>query len=448
MNFNEQEIRALCQKILGYSTAEQSEVFFNGTHGALTRFAVNHIHQNVAEENAEVNIRVTIGKRIGVASTNALDDASLQSTVEKATLIARMQPENPEWHSLPAPQPITYYKAFSETTAGYTPESRAEAVRPVIQLAKERGFEAAGAFETNVTHVAIANSLGVWAYEPRTESEFHAVVMADGDGSGWTQRMSTDAGTFDFEAMAREAVDKATRSRNPIIPDIGEYETILEPYAVADLLQNFAFMGINAMAQREGSGPLVGRIGQQVADPRISIYDDPGNSQTEVMSFDFEGQPIQRVAIIDEGVAKGVVYDSFNAFLDGHPNTGHALLAPNRWGPMPLHLAMAAGDTPVDEMIKKVQRGIYVTRFHYTNVVHPVKAIFTGMTRDGTFLIENGEITRPVRPMRFVQGIFDAFNSVRSIGRDRYLGRDYVPMLTPALHVGAWSFTGVQREGE
>ncbi len=448
MQMNEQAIRALCEKVLRYSTADQTEVLFMGTHGALTRFAVNHIHQNVAEENAEVNIRVVVGKKVGVASANVLDDTTLQATVEKAIAIAKLQPENPEWVSLPGPIAIPYVKTFRPATAAYTPEARAKAVDVVIRLAKERGFEAAGAFETNATYFAVANSLGVWAYEPRTESEFHAVVMADNDGSGYTQRMNVDAGTFDFEAMAREAVEKAARSQNPIIPDLGEYETVLDTYAVGEMIQNLNFMGLNAQSQREGSGPLVGKLGQQVADNRITLVNDPAHPLAERFSFDFEGVPIQKLAIIEGGVAKAVTYDSYNANLEGKQNTGNALPAPNRFGPAPLHLALSAGDSSVEEMIRKVERGIYVTRFHYTNIVHPTKAVFTGMTRDGTFLIEHGELTKPVRPLRFVQGIWDALNQVKSLGATQLLSRDYMAVAAPALHVGAWAFTGVQRQGE
>jgi len=444
----EQEIRALCQKILGYSQADQTEVFFTETQGELTRFAVNHIHQNVAETNAQVSVRAVVGKRVGVAGTNALDDASLQAVVEHAVAIAKLQPENPEWHSLPGPEPITTTTAFSDKTAGYTPDQRAKAVETVIRLARERGFEAAGAFETNSYGVAIANSLGVWAYEPRSEAEFHAVVMADGNGSGWTQRYSIDAGTFDFEAMAREAVDKATRSRNPVQLDIGDYETVLDAYAAGEMIQNLAFMGLNAMAQRERSGPLVGRMGQQVANPNITLANEPANPLTITASFDFEGQPIQRLTILDKGVAKALATDSFNAFLEGTPNTGNALPAPNTFGPFAMNLVLESGDSSVEEMIKGIDRGVYVTRFHYTNVVHPVKAIFTGMTRDGTFLIEHGELTQPVKNFRFVQGIWEALSNTKALGREQRLSRDYVPILAPALHVGSWSYTGIQSGDE
>jgi predicted Zn-dependent protease len=258
--------------------------------------------------------------------------------------------------------------------------------------------------------------------------------------------MSVDATTFDFEGMAREAVDKAERSRNPVTIEPGTYETVLDHYAIGDMLEVLAIMGLSAVAQREQRGPLAGHLGERICDERITIVDDPSVDETMRFGFDFEGQPIQRVGIIENGVAKGVVYDSFNALLEGKPNTGHALPAPNTWGPIPIHLSLQRGTSSVPEMIKSVERGIYVTRFHYTNVIHPVKAIFTGMTRDGTFLIENGEITRPVRNLRFVQGIFEALNSVKGVGREWYLGKHYIGSLAPAIHVGTWAYTGVQRE--
>ncbi len=446
MQQNEAEIRALCEKILSYSKADQLEVLFYSTQSALTRFAVNYIHQNVAEDDARVSIRAVVGKRNGVVETNDLSPASLQATVERATEIARLQPENPEWNSLPGPAPITPVSSFSERTAAYTPEERARAVEHVIRLARERGFEAAGAFETNNHRFAVANSLGIWAYEPRTEAEFHAVVMADNNGSGWAQRNSIDAGTFDFEALAREAVDKAARSQNPITLDIGDYETVLDTYATGDMIQNLIFMGTNAVAQREGQGPFVGRLGEKSASDLVTLIDDCTNPLTLATAFDYEGVPTQRVTLIDHGVPVAVVYDSASAQLEGKPNTGHALPAPNGFGPAPMHAILEGGTSSVEEMIRQIDRGIYVTRFHYTNAVHPVKAIFTGMTRDGTFLIEHGEITQPVRNFRFVQGIWDALSQVRAIGREQILSRDYISVLAPALHVGAWSFTGVQSE--
>jgi PmbA protein len=443
MYSDEAKVRALLNKILGYSQAEQTEVIYFGTESALTRFANNHIHQNVAESNHELHVRAVVGKRMGVATTNRLDDESLRRVTEQALEIAHLSPENPEFHSLPGPQPVVPVPGYSQRTAQYSPEERARNVGIIVQLAKERGLESAGAFSTDTTEIAVANSLGIFAYEPRTEAECHAVVMADAQGSGYTQRLATDASTVNFEAMAREAVQKAERSRNPIDFPIGEYPVVLEAYATADMLQNLVFMGLSATAVQEERSFMNGQFGKQLVSQLVTIYDDGHNPEGLPQAFDFEGVPKQRVDMIDHGIANAVVYDSFTAFREGKPDTGHALPAPNPFGPLPLHTMMEAGDASLEELIGGIERGIYVTRFHYTNSVHPVKTLFTGMTRDGTFLIEHGELTSPLKNFRFTQSILDALRDVQAIGRERIQCRDYIPVLAPALRIARFNFTGV-----
>ena len=368
MYSDEASVRTLLQKVLSYSQAEQTEVAYLGTESALTRFATNHIHQNVAESNAELRVRAVVGQRIGVAATNRLDDESLRRVTEQALEIARVQPVNPEFHSLPTPQSISAAPGYSERTAQFTPEGRARQVGIIVGLAKERGLESAGAFSTTVRSTAIANSLGIFAYEPRTEAECHAVVMADQKGSGYTQRVAIDASTLDFEAMAREAVEKAQRSRNPIDIPLGEYPVVLDAYAVAEMLQDLVFMGLSALAVQEERSFMNGQFGKQLVEPHVTIYDDGHDPSGLPQAFDYEGVPKQRVVMIDHGVANAVVYDSFTAAREGKPNTGHALPAPNSEGPLPLHTMMEAGDASLEELIRGVDRGVYVTRFHYTNI--------------------------------------------------------------------------------
>ncbi len=443
MYSDEANVRALLQKVLSYSQAGQTEVLYLGSESALTRFANNYIHQNVAESDAELHVRAVVGKKIGVARTNRLDDESLRRVTEQALEIARIQPENPEFHSLPAPAPIVPAPGYSEHTAQFTPEERARRVGIIVRLARENNLEAAGAFSTATTITAVANSLGIFAYEPRTESESHAVIMADAGGSGYTQRLVTDAATLDFEAIAREAVEKAQRSRNPTDIELGEYEVVLDAYAVADMLQNLILMGLSATAVQEERSFMNGHFGQQLVDPRVTLYDDGHDPAGLPQAFDYEGVPKQRVTMIERGIANAVVYDSFTAAREGKPNTGHALPAPNSYGPIPTNSMMEAGDTTVAEMIRGIDRGLYVTRFHYTNIVHPVKTLFTGMTRDGTFLIEHGELTRPVKNLRFIQSILDVLRDVRAIGRERIQCTEYVPVVAPAIHTARFNFTGM-----
>ncbi|HEY5002331.1 MAG TPA: TldD/PmbA family protein [Ktedonobacteraceae bacterium] len=443
MYLDETGIKTLLQKVLGYSQADQTEVLYLGTESSLTRFANNYIHQNVAESDGEVRVRAVIDKKIGVASTNRLDDESLRRVTEQALEIARIQPENPEFHSLPEPQPIVPAAGYNERTAQFTPEERAQNVGIIVKLAKEHGLEAAGAFSTGTHYTAIANSLGIFAYEPRTECECHAVIMADERGSGYTERMATDVSTLNFEAMAREAVEKAQRSRNPIDIELGEYEVVLDAYAVADMLQNLVFMGLSATDVQEERSFMNGQFGKQLLDPRVTIYDDGHDTAGLPQAFDYEGYPKQRVTMIDRGIANAVVYDSFTAAREGKPNTGHALPAPNGYGPMATHTMLEAGDSSVAEMIRGIDRGIYVTRFHYTNAVHPVKTLFTGMTRDGTFLIEHGELTRPIKNLRFTQSILDVLHDVKAIGRERVQCSEYITVVASAIHAARFNFTGI-----
>ncbi len=443
MYSDEKSVRALTEKILQYSQAEQTEVVYSRTESALTRFATNHIHQNIAESDYEVRVRAVEGKKVGVASTNRLDDASLRQVTEQALAIARLQPENPEFYSLPQATKITPADGYSEQTAGYTPEQRAKCVGTIVRLAREQGLESAGAFSTTMHEMAVVNSLGVFAYEPRTEAECHAVVMADGQGSGYTQRDVTDAAKLDFEEMGREAVEKAVRSRNPIEIPLGEYAVVLDAYAVADMLQNLIFMGLSAMAVQEERSFMNGQFGKQLVSPMVTLYDDGHDVAGLPQAFDYEGVPKQRVVMIERGVANAVVYDSFTAEREGKPNTGHALPAPNSEGPLPLHTMLMAGEASRDELIRGVRRGIYVTRFHYTNVVHPVKTLFTGMTRDGTFLIEDGELTRPVKNLRFTQSILDVLRDVEAIGRERIQCTDYLTVVAPALRAARFQITGI-----
>ncbi|HEU5368163.1 MAG TPA: TldD/PmbA family protein [Ktedonobacterales bacterium] len=439
----EQDVQALLEKVLGFSKATQTEALFFGTERSLTRFANNYIHQNVAETNTAVSVRAVLGNKIGVASTNKIDDEALRDVVNRALAIASVQPENPEFKSLPGPQPITPVNGYSEDTAACGPEQRAQGVKVIVDRAVARGYEAAGAFETAVQQVAVANSLGVFAHHVGTEAEAHAVVMADAGGSGFAQRASMNADAIDFEAMATEAVEKAARSRHPIELPVGEYRVVLDSYAVGEMLQYLAFMGLSALAVQEERSFMNGHFGEQLAAESMTIYDDAFDPEGLPIAFDFEGVPKQRVPLIERGIARAVVYDSFTANREGKPNTGHALPAPNTFGPYPANLMMAAGEASREDLFRGIERGVYVTRFHYCNIVHPVRTLFTGMTRDGTFLIEHGELTEPVKSLRFTQSILETLAAVEAIGKERLQVRDYTSVVVPAIRSGTFNFTGL-----
>lgn len=439
------KVRELTRQVLAFSKADQTEAIFMGADSALTRFANSYIHQNVAESNAEIRVRVVYGKKIGVASTNNLAPDALKSTVDTARAIAQLQREHPEFKSLPAPQPIQPVEAYVERTANFTPEQRAQVVNVLCKKAREKGVVAAGAFSTASAEIAVANSLGVFAYHPGTVASLNTVMTAD-TGSGYAEFTHPDVGQVNAEALANEAIGKALQARHPIALEPGDYTVLLEEYAVTDILTFLAFLSFSALAVQEERSFMRGKIGEKVMGENITLWDDGLSPDVIALPFDFEGVPRQKVTFVENGIARGVVYDTATAQREGKASTGHSLPAPNTMGPYAMHMFLAPGSTPKREMIKNVERGIWVTRFWYTRVVHPMQVLITGMTRDGTFLIENGEVTRPVKNLRFTTSYLDALNNVKAISRETKLSySDWgsASRRVPALLVEGFRFTGV-----
>jgi predicted Zn-dependent protease len=408
----DQAIKRVTDRVLSLSKADQTEVLFFGGSSALTRFANNYIHQNVAETNTQVSIRMVMGKKIGVASTNDLSDAGLEKAVENAATITRFQLDNPDFKSLPTPQDAgraTHGKGFVEATAGTTPEMRADGAKAICELATEKGLTAAGSYETDTQEIGVANSLGVFAYDIITSSNLLTVVMGS-NSSGYADSTSKDVREINPEAVAREAVGKAIRSKDPVEIEPGDYTVVLEEYAMSDLIGYLAYMGFSALAVQEERSFL--KKGERITGDNVSVWDDGADPRGMPLGIDFEGVAKQRVDLIKEGVAGDPVYDSYTAGREpGKRSTGHALPAPNTFGPFPANLFMAAGNTPKEKLAEGIERGIWVTRFHYLGIVHPLLTILTGMTRDGTFLIENGEVTRPIKNLRFNQNVLEAWQN-------------------------------------
>ncbi|MDP3017191.1 MAG: metallopeptidase TldD-related protein, partial [Deltaproteobacteria bacterium] len=253
-----------------------------------------------------------------------------------------------------------------------------------------------------------------------------------------------------IDSLAKEAIEKALRGE-PVQIEPGEYEVILEPYAVSELLSFLGYLGFHALAVQEGRSFFCNEFGKKLVDSGVTIYDDGLDPEGLQIPFDFEGIPKQRVTFFEEGVAKGVTYDSFTGNREGKNSTGHGLIAPNTEGPIPINLFMQGGESSLEEMVRSVRKGIYVTRFHYTNVVEPMKAVLTGMTRDGTFLIEEGEIKKPIKNLRFTESVLRAFSRVSAVSRARricsegtvYSRRFITGVVAPAIKVDGFNFSGV-----
>lgn len=434
---------AVADRLLNASTADQTEVVVIGVDSALTRFANSGIHQNVAERNVQIRVRAIVGKRSGVATGNDLSDSALAEVVKRAVDAAKRQPEDPALPDLPGPLPATSVPSFSQVTADCTPEQRARMVAPICALAVAQGLNASGACSTETTEIGIANSRGVRRHELRSSSSLLTVILDD-QGSGYAEQTARDVDSIDAEALGREAVDKAVRSRGAERIEPGDYPVVLEGYAVGEMLMYLAYMGFGALSLQEGTSFLRGRLGQQIVDRRISVWDDALGTDGLPASFDYEGVPKQRVDLIANGIGAGVVYDTKTAAREGQQSTGHALPAPNTFGPFPSHLTMGAGDTPCSELAQGIERGLWVTRFNYVNVVKSDRAVLTGLTKDGTFLIEHGEVTRPVKNLRFTESVLDAWSGLRALGAERRLMEGWGgAVLAPAMRLDRFRFTGV-----
>lgn len=439
------KLQEIANRVLAFSSADQTEVLISANDEHLTRFAVNAIHQNVAETNVTVRVRSVFGQKMGVASGNDLSDDALRQVVASAETVARFQQANPGFVSLPEPRPVYPVDAYVQATASCTPEERARGVAVICDLSKENGLEAAGAYSTTVEELLVANSLGISVYHAGTVANLVTVVMSP-DSSGYAAAASMDVATIDPEAAGREAVDKALRSRNPAGIEPGAWTVILEEEAVADMLFFLGYLGFGALAVQEGRSFMNDRFGQRITGSNITIWDDGRDPRGLALPFDFEGVPKQRVSLIEDGVAKNVVYDSFTAAREeGAVSTGHSLPAPNTFGPIPVNLFMSPGEATKEEMLASTERGIWVTRFHYTNPIHPVKTVLTGMTRDGTFLIENGQISRPLKNLRFTQSILEAFDRAEMLGSQLKLissGWGSFATCAPAAKIHGFQFTG------
>jgi predicted Zn-dependent protease len=413
MNFKE-----VADIVLAASQADETEIVYRRRDESLTRFANNHIHQNVTETNHEILVRCVSGSRCGTAISNATHPDSLRNLVRVALDLARQQPENPDFKGLPGPAPLSIVTSFDSAVAGCSPAARASGVGVMCRKAAEAGYTAAGSMTMGAMRLGVANSKGVFAECETTLVDASTVVMS-ATSSGWAQASGWTLGSVVWEQMAEEAVGKTRMGENPIDGQPGEYAVILDPYATSDLMGMMAGDGMSAQAYQEERSWLNGRLGKPVLSPMITIVDDGLDPAGIPLPFDFEGQPKQRVTIVESGVCRAPVYDSYTAGRQpGAVSTGHAMeqAASERIGPLPMNLFLKPGTSNVNEMIASTKDGLYITRFWYTRPVHPRDVVVTGMTRDGTYIVRNGEIAGAVKSLRFTQSYVDALAGTMALG--------------------------------
>ena len=413
---------SVCEEAISACGADAAEAVLMLETDSLTRFANSEIHQNTTVDSAELLVRAVLGTREGWASANQIASDAVREAATRAVQMARVQPENPEAPGLADPAEYEEAEGYDEQTHSFTPAQRAQAVSRIIRQADAHKLNASGSLRTRTTEVAVANSKGVRAWARGTDASLITVVMTGFEpdaGSGYAETASRRVGDLDFEAMGATAVRKCLAARHPGDVEPGEYVVVMEPSAVATALQMLAYMGMNGISFIEGRSYASGRLGTKVTSEMVTVVDDWRDPDTSPLPFDFEGVPRQRVTLIDRGIASAMIYDRTAAARANARSTGHAVPGGGMPGGYPLHLSMNAGDSTIREMVAGTERGIYITRFNYANPVHPVKTIFTGMTKDGTFMIEDGRIGRPLRNLRFTDSILDGlFASITAISCD------------------------------
>jgi len=442
----------LAARALRAAEGDEAEAFVHSERSGLARFAGSVQHQPTLIEDEIVTLRVVRDGRVGVAVSNRTSDEGLRTLAARACDAADNAPVDSEFPGLAPPGELPEVDGFDDETAAMTEDDYADAASRAISHA--RGLDAYGFFTSGVTELAVASTAGVEASQRLTDATL--VVLGAGDGvSGYATRTAWRVGEIDVEECAREAAERGARTRGAGELEPAAYRAVLEPYAIAELLQYFAYDSLGALGFLEERSYFSGRLGELCFDERVSLTDDALDPRGLPKAFDFEGSAKERVPLIENGVIRGVVWDRRTAKRAGGDarGTGHAPpVAWQSYGPLPFALSLAGGDAEsVDELVERVEDGIYVTRLHYLGVVHPRQGVITGMTRDGTFRIRDGKIAEPLVNLRFTVSLPHLLRELLGLTREVTLvnGSDFYGerypngTLVPAVATTYFNVTGV-----
>ena len=436
------EAESIAKRALGFAAADETRVTIASGVRGNTRFAVNQVSTAGDNYDVTVTVRSAFGSRAATSTTNRYDDAALRNVVQTAERLARLAPEDPEAVPELGPQQYEDARGYVDATANLDPAGRTAAVRRVTDAARAAGLTATGYVESNAGSVAVANSRGLFAYGRQTSSAMTTTVRTpDGTGSGWAGAASNDFTKIDAAALGARAIDKARRSVNPVAVEPGNYTVILEPTAVANLVQLIAgALGARNADEGRSFFSLPGgknKLGQKVVDERVSLVSDPLDPEAFANTFTGEGLPTRRTAWIENGVVKNLAYDRYWAAQKGVQPT-----------PFIGSLRMTGGTATLDEMIASTARGILVTRFWYIRPVDPRTILYTGLTRDGTFLVENGKITRAVKNLRYNYSPIFLLNNIQAMGQPVRVsasedGSPGIAVVVPPIKARDFAFTSL-----
>jgi len=438
------------QAALRASGLGEAELWVHRRRAAIARYSHSSIHQNAVSDETRVHARAIVGSAVGTATGNSVDRDSLLELLGRAAGLAKLQPPNSDWPGLAAAADHREPVAFDDATAALNAAEQATAIGRICDAVAKAGFRAAGTHSVDLTEDAVANTNGVAAYAPATVAYLRALVLGDHGGSGYADDLACRASELDPEGIAARAIEKCDLDRDRVQLPPGDYEAVFEEDAVAEILRIMSITGLSGRSVREGRSFLTGAIGQAVTGPRFTLHDDASHPGQLSIPFDPEGTPKRRVTLVDRGVATGPVYDRWAAKAAGTSSTGHAA-DPSRYGHggHAGNLVMAGGAATRDELIGSVERGILITRFHYTNTPDPKRATMTGTTRDGTFLIEDGRITRALANVRYTMSALDLFSGIELLGPQRLVrdwwssnGMGSIVCLAPPIKVSRATITG------
>ncbi|HZO20495.1 MAG TPA: TldD/PmbA family protein [Gemmatimonadaceae bacterium] len=435
-----EEAEAIVARAVGFSKAESVRVTIDSSYQGNVRFAANQMSTSGGVVNANVVIESAFGPKHAAVTTNDFSDASLRRTVEQSEVLARLAPDDPESMPPLGPQQYATVPAWFDSTANLTAEERARAALTALGPARTaRDLAAAGYIVTSAQSNAVANKAGQFAYHRSTSANYTLTVRtADGTGSGWAGAEDNDWPKINFGEVSKRAIDKARLSRNPVAVEPGRYTVILEPQAVGDLVQLIAFYG-DARSADEGRSPFVkqgggNKIGEKIVDSRITLLSDPMDPDLLAQPYDGDGLPLGRQVWIENGVLKQLYYSRFWAQKNSKQPTGS-----------PSSLKMLGGTATIDDMIRSTPRGILVTRLWYLREVDPRTILYTGLTRDGTFLIENGKIAKAIRNLRFNESPLFMLNNIEALGRPMRLAGTEAggAVVMPPIKVRDFTFTSL-----
>jgi predicted Zn-dependent protease len=415
------EARQILEKILSYSKAEECEANLNGNVSGNIRYARNTVTTSGAQNDATLVVQSSYGKKTGTATINEFDDASLEKAVRRSEELAKLAPENPEYVNFLEPQRYLDSKAYFESTAAITPEYRTQVAANSIKPSRAKNLTAAGFMQNNVAFQAMINSKGLSAYHQETGVNFSVTVRTnDGTGSGYVTRDHNDVTKLDTAAASQIAIEKAELSKNPVAIEPGKYTVILEPAASIELLQNMIF-NMDARQTDEGRTFLAKagggtRVGEKLMDERVTIYSDPTHAEVPTATWGGDGRPQERIVWIEKGVVKNLFYSRYWAQKKGVKAI-----------PPPSNGVMEGGNATVEEMVRATKKGILVSRTWYIRTVDPQTLLYTGLTRDGLFYIENGKIKHAVKNFRFNESPVIMLNNLEALGQPQRINGNLVP---------------------